>query len=56
MRYARWLLCLAALAPALAAADPSGADDRLTLSLNGGSLTGTNGGAGGALGWLHNFD
>ncbi|MBV9343459.1 MAG: hypothetical protein JOZ03_00550 [Gammaproteobacteria bacterium] len=56
MRYARWLLCIAALAPALAAADPSGADDRLTLSLNGGSLTGTNGGAGGALGWLHNFD
>jgi hypothetical protein len=30
--------------------------DRLTFSANGSSLTGTNGGAGASLGWLHNFD
>jgi hypothetical protein len=30
--------------------------DRLTFSGNGSSLTGTNGGAGASLGWLHNFD
>lgn len=51
------LLCLASLTPGvLAAADATGADDRLAVSLNGGSLTGTNGGGGGSLGWLHNFD
>jgi hypothetical protein len=37
-------------------AAPSTADDRIVLSLNGSSLTGTNGGGGGSLGWLHNFD
>lgn len=31
------------------------ADDRLTLSLNGSTLTGTDGGAGGSIGWLHDF-
>ena len=31
-------------------------DDRIALSANGSSLTGTNGGAGASAGWLHNFD
>jgi hypothetical protein len=31
-------------------------DDRIALSTNGSSLTGTNGGAGASGGWLHNFD
>ena len=31
-------------------------DDRIALSGNGSSLTGTNGGAGASVGWLHNFD
>jgi hypothetical protein len=31
-------------------------DDRISLSGNGSSLTGTNGGAGASVGWLHNFD
>ena len=31
-------------------------EDRLTLTANGSTLTGTNGGAGGSLGWLHNFN
>jgi hypothetical protein len=30
--------------------------DRLTVSGDGSSLTGTHGGGGGSLGWLHNFD
>jgi hypothetical protein len=30
-------------------------DDRLTFSANGSTLTDTNGGGGGAVGWLHNF-
>lgn len=34
---------------------PSTVDDRLTLGVNGESLTGTNGGGGGYVGWLHNF-
>ena len=56
-RAATLLSCLAGLVPtALAAADATGADDRIALSANGGSLTGTNGGGGGSLGWLHNFD
>jgi hypothetical protein len=37
-------------------AAPSTADDRIALSANGESLTGTNGGAGGSAGWLHNFN
>jgi hypothetical protein len=32
------------------------APDRISLTLNGSSLTGTHGGEGAALGWLHNFD
>lgn len=47
------LLLLAPLGAAQGA--PSTADDRLTLGLNGESLTGTNGGGGGYVGWLHNF-
>jgi len=39
-------------APAAAADTP----DRIALSVNGSTLTGTHGGAGAALGWLHNFD
>jgi hypothetical protein len=35
---------------------PSTVDDRIALSGNGSSLTGTNGGGGGSAGWLHNFD
>jgi hypothetical protein len=31
-------------------------DDRIAVSGNGSSLTGTNGGAGASVGWLHNFD
>jgi hypothetical protein len=37
-------------------AAPSTVDDRIAVSANGSSLTGTNGGAGGSIGWLHNFD
>jgi hypothetical protein len=43
------------LAAPLAYGAPSTADDRLSLGFNGESLTGTNGGGGGALGWIHNF-
>jgi hypothetical protein len=31
-------------------------DDRITVSADGATLSGTNGGGGAALGWLHNFD
>jgi hypothetical protein len=41
--------------PALAAGS-SQSDDRLTLTANGSTLTGTNGGGGGAIGWLHTFN
>jgi hypothetical protein len=33
-----------------------GSDDRLTLSASGSTLTGTNGGGAGSIGWLHNFN
>jgi hypothetical protein len=42
------------LAATCFAADAHAAD-RLTLSVNGSTLTGTDGGAGGAIGWLHDF-
>jgi hypothetical protein len=46
----------ALLAPLSAVhAAPSTVDDRIALSANGESLTGTNGGGGGSIGWLHNF-
>jgi len=35
---------------------PSTSDDRIALSANGSTLPGTNGGGGGSVGWLHNFD
>ncbi len=56
---ARFLLLACAcllLGTQLARAQNSGADDRIAVSLNGGTLTDTNGGAGGSLAWLHNFD
>jgi hypothetical protein len=37
------------------AADPP-TDDRVSVSVNGSTLPRTNGGGGGSLGWLHNFD
>jgi hypothetical protein len=39
-----------------ALADGATADDRIGLSADGATLTGTNGGGGGSLFWLHNFD
>ena len=48
------------LAPSTAAAADSTpapvSDDRIVLSVNGSTLPGTNGGGGGSVGWLHNFD
>jgi hypothetical protein len=46
----------ALLAPWTAMGDSSTADDRIAVSADGSTLTGTNGGAGASLGWLHNFD
>jgi hypothetical protein len=37
-------------------AAPSTVDDRIAVSANGESLTGTSGGGGGSLSWLHNFN
>jgi hypothetical protein len=42
-------------APVVTATRPSSSFDRLVLSGNGSSLTGTSGGGGGSIGWLHNF-
>jgi len=39
-----------------AAGAASTADDRIFLSADGATLTGTDGGGGGSLAWLHNFD
>jgi hypothetical protein len=52
------LVTLAALLTPVATlqAAPSTVDDRIALSANGTSLTNTNGGGGGSIGWLHNFD
>lgn len=44
------------LASSAALAAVSTADDRIAASANGSTLTGTNGGAGASLAWLHNFD
>ena len=46
--------CLAASGTTLGAG--STADDRIAISADGATLSGTNGGGGGSLGWLHNFD
>jgi hypothetical protein len=51
-------MCRAVL-PALMCASTvalAGTDDRITASVSGSSLTGTDGGAGASVGWLHNFD
>ena len=45
-----------AATPVAPAAPASTSFDRLTFSANGSSLTGTTGGGGGSLGWLHNFN
>jgi hypothetical protein len=42
--------------PASTPVAPSTADDRIAISGNGSTLTGTDGGGGGSVGWLHNFD
>lgn len=34
----------------------AGSDDRIVLSADGSTLPGTDGGGGGSIGWLHNFD
>jgi hypothetical protein len=47
---------LGLLAPCAAALASSTSSDRISLTGNGSTLTGTNGGEGGSLGWLHNFD
>jgi hypothetical protein len=44
------------IAPCAALGENSTADDRIVISADGSTLTGTNGGAGASLGWLHNFD
>ncbi|MDP9007334.1 MAG: hypothetical protein M3N91_01275 [Pseudomonadota bacterium] len=44
------------LAPCVALGATSTADDRIAVSADGATLSGTNGGGGGSLGWLHNFD
>lgn len=44
------------LAPLSVHAAPSTVDDRIAVSANGESLTGTSGGGGGSLTWLHNFN
>ena len=43
------------LAHRIARADTSISDDRIAVSVDGSTLTGTNGGGGASLGWLHNF-
>jgi hypothetical protein len=42
--------------PYLAHGEVSTADDRIAVSVDGASLTGTSGGGGAAVSWLHNFD
>jgi hypothetical protein len=48
------IACLLGQSSALAQA--STAEDRIAVSADGTTLTGTNGGGGASLGWLHNFD
>jgi hypothetical protein len=42
--------------PAPTAVPAATSDDRIVLSADGSTLPGTNGGGGGSIGWLHNFD
>jgi len=44
------------LAPSTARGAAATDDDRIAVSADGATLTGTRGGGGGSLGWLHNFD
>jgi hypothetical protein len=44
------------LAPGMACAVADTSDDRIAVSGDGATLTGTDGGGGGSLGWLHNFN
>ncbi|HEY6451634.1 MAG TPA: hypothetical protein VIX87_03460 [Steroidobacteraceae bacterium] len=44
------------LAPCAGFGATSTADDRIAVSADGATLSGTNGGGGASLGWLHNFD
>jgi hypothetical protein len=44
------------IAPCAAWSENSTAADRIAISADGSTLTGTNGGEGASLGWLHNFD
>jgi hypothetical protein len=44
------------LAPCAAALASSTSSDRISLSGNGSTLTGTDGGEGGSIGWIHNFN
>jgi hypothetical protein len=44
------------LAPCTVLGESSTADDRIAISADGSTLTGTDGGGGASLGWLHNFD
>ncbi|MGH8211185.1 MAG: hypothetical protein ACREU6_16615 [Steroidobacteraceae bacterium] len=44
------------LTPGVVFGANSTSDDRIALSANGSTLTGTDGGGGGSAGWLHNFD
>ncbi len=44
------------LAQSAASAESPVSDDRIAVSVDGSTLTGTNGGGGASLGWLHNFD
>lgn len=51
------LLALAwSIAPAWVSAQTSTTDDRILIGADATTLTGTNGGGGGSVGWLHNFD
>lgn len=47
---------LGVFAQRVALADGGPSDDRIGVSVDGSTLTGTNGGGGGSLTWLHNFD
>jgi hypothetical protein len=45
-----------ALVPWVAHGETSTADDRIAVSADGSTLSGTDGGGGGSVAWLHNFD
>jgi hypothetical protein len=52
----RLVLLLGSLALPCIGWSEDATDDRIAISANGDTLSGTNGGGGGSLGWLHNFD